>query len=35
MNPTMLSINEIMVAISTQDVLSELRRENVYQTAMG
>ncbi|KAI7574638.1 DNA polymerase alpha 70 kDa subunit, partial [Hortaea werneckii] len=28
-NPILLSINEILVGISTQDVLSELRRENV------
>lgn len=32
-NPILLSINEIIVGISTQDVLSELRRENVYQGA--
>nr|POF13578.1 dna polymerase alpha subunit b [Quercus suber] len=30
-NPITLSINEIVFGISTQDVLSELRRENVYQ----
>ncbi|KAK3067835.1 DNA-directed DNA polymerase alpha subunit pol12 [Teratosphaeriaceae sp. CCFEE 6253] len=29
-NPIMLSVNEILFAVSTQDVLSELRRENVY-----
>lgn len=29
-NPILLSVNEIMFGISTQDVLSELRRENVY-----
>lgn len=29
-NPITLSINEIMVGISTQDVLSELRQENLY-----
>ena len=34
-NPIMLSINEIMFGISTQDVLSELRRENVYQASKG
>ncbi|KAI7549379.1 DNA polymerase alpha 70 kDa subunit [Hortaea werneckii] len=28
-NPILLSINEILVGISTQDILSELRRENV------
>ncbi|GAB1743351.1 hypothetical protein NU219Hw_g9191t2 [Hortaea werneckii] len=28
-NPILLSINEILVAISTHDILSELRRENV------
>jgi len=31
----MLSIDKMIVAISTQDVLSELRRENVYQAAKG
>lgn len=30
-NPITLSINEMVVGISTQDILSELRRENVYQ----
>ena len=34
-NPITLSINEIIVGISTQDVLSELRRENVYQGGKG
>lgn len=34
-NPMVLSVNEIIVAISTQDVLSELRRENVYQAGKG
>ncbi|KAK5137305.1 hypothetical protein LTR08_000275 [Meristemomyces frigidus] len=34
-DPILLSINEIMFGISTQDVLSELRRENVYQAAKG
>ncbi|KAK4546414.1 hypothetical protein LTR36_002091 [Oleoguttula mirabilis] len=34
-NPILLSINEIMLGISTQDVLSELRRENVYQGSKG
>jgi DNA polymerase alpha subunit B len=34
-NPIILSINEIIFAISTQDVLSELRRENVYQAGKG
>jgi len=34
-NPIMLSVNEMVVGISTQDVLSELRRENVYQAAKG
>ncbi|KAI7516548.1 hypothetical protein KC316_g21066, partial [Hortaea werneckii] len=28
-NPILLSINEILVGVSTQDILSELRRENV------
>ncbi|KAI7344009.1 hypothetical protein KC354_g15388, partial [Hortaea werneckii] len=28
-NPILLSINEILVGISTQDILSELRRENI------
>ena len=30
-NPITLSINEMIVGISSQDVLYELRRENVYQ----
>ncbi|WPG99244.1 Hypothetical protein R9X50_00205500 [Acrodontium crateriforme] len=30
-NPITLSINEMIVGISTQDILSELRRENVFQ----
>ena len=30
-NPITLSINEMIVGISTQDILSELRRENVHQ----
>ena len=30
-NPITLSINEMIIGISTQDILSELRRENVYQ----
>ena len=34
-NPILLSINEIMFGISTQDILSELRRENVYQPGSG
>ncbi|KAK4554390.1 DNA-directed DNA polymerase alpha subunit pol12 [Recurvomyces mirabilis] len=34
-NPIVLSINEMVVAISTQDVLSELRRENVFQHGKG
>ncbi|KAK5118998.1 hypothetical protein LTR62_000209 [Meristemomyces frigidus] len=34
-NPIVLSINEIVLAISTQDILSELRRENVYQSGKG
>ena len=29
-NPITLSVNEALVGISTQDILSELRRENVY-----
>ncbi|KAK5167484.1 DNA-directed DNA polymerase alpha subunit pol12 [Saxophila tyrrhenica] len=32
-NPITLSINEMVVGISTQDVLSELRRENVHQAS--
>lgn len=34
-NPMALSINEILLGVSSQDVLSELRRENVYQAAKG
>ncbi|GAB7358068.1 hypothetical protein MBLNU230_g0230t1 [Neophaeotheca triangularis] len=34
-NPITLSINELLVSISTQDVLSELRRENVHQAVKG
>ncbi|EMC97793.1 hypothetical protein BAUCODRAFT_67553 [Baudoinia panamericana UAMH 10762] len=34
-NPIMLSINEMILAVSTQDVLSELRKENVYQAGKG
>lgn len=34
-NPITLSINELLVSISTQDILSELRRENVYQAGRG
>ncbi|KAK5122090.1 hypothetical protein LTR85_004336 [Meristemomyces frigidus] len=34
-NPILLSVNEIMFGISTQDILSELRRENVYQGRKG
>jgi len=34
-NPILLSINEMVIGISTQDVLSELRRENVYQATNG
>ena len=34
-NPIVLSINEMVVAISTQDVLLELRRENVFQAGKG
>lgn len=30
-NPITLSINEMVVGISSQDILSELRRENVHQ----
>ena len=30
-NPITLSINEMIVGISSQDILSELRRENVHQ----
>lgn len=32
-NPMALSINEMLFGASSQDVLSELRRENVYQAA--
>lgn len=34
-NPITLSINEMIVGISSQDVLSELRRENVHQGGKG
>ena len=34
-NPTTLTINEVVVGISTQDVLSELRRETVHQSGNG
>ncbi|KAK3051471.1 DNA-directed DNA polymerase alpha subunit pol12 [Extremus antarcticus] len=34
-NPITLSINEMVVGISTQDVLSELRRENVHLASKG
>ncbi|KAF2765838.1 DNA polymerase alpha, subunit B [Teratosphaeria nubilosa] len=34
-NPILVSINEMIVGISTQDVLSELRRENVYLPTKG
>ncbi|KXL44844.1 hypothetical protein M433DRAFT_108778 [Acidomyces richmondensis BFW] len=34
-NPILLSINEMVIGISTQDVLSELRRENVYHATKG
>ena len=34
-NPITLSINEMVVGISSQDVLSELRRENVFQAGKG
>jgi DNA polymerase alpha subunit B len=34
-NPMALSVNEILLGVSSQDVLSELRRENVYQAAKG
>lgn len=34
-NPITLSINEMIVGISSQDVLYELRRENVYQPGKG
>ncbi|EME47547.1 hypothetical protein DOTSEDRAFT_59988 [Dothistroma septosporum NZE10] len=34
-NPMALSINEMLVGMSSQDVLSELRRENVYQAGNG
>lgn len=35
MNPITISINEMIVGISTQDILSELRRENVHQGGKG
>lgn len=34
-NPMALSINEILLGASSQDILSELRRENVHQAAKG
>lgn len=34
-NPITLSINEMVVGISSADILSELRRENVFQSAKG
>lgn len=34
-NPMSLSMNEMVIGMSSQDVLSELRRENVYQTGKG
>lgn len=34
-NPITLSINEMIVGISSQDILSELRRENVHQPGKG
>lgn len=34
-NPMALSMNEMLVGMSSQDVLSELRRENVYQSGKG
>lgn len=34
-NPMILQANELNIGISSQDVLSELRRENVYQGAKG
>ena len=34
-NPITLSINEMIVGISSQDVLFELRKENVYQAGKG
>ncbi|UJO14278.1 DNA polymerase alpha subunit B [Fulvia fulva] len=34
-NPMALSMNEMLVGMSSQDVLSELRRENVYQAEKG
>lgn len=34
-NPITLSINEIVFGITSQDVLSELRRENIYKTPGG
>lgn len=34
-NPITLSINEMIFGISSQDILSELRRENVHQPTKG
>ncbi|KAK3712012.1 DNA-directed DNA polymerase alpha subunit pol12 [Vermiconidia calcicola] len=34
-NPITIAINEMIVGISTQDILSELRRENVHQGGKG
>jgi DNA polymerase alpha subunit B len=34
-NPMSLSVNEMIFGMSSQDVLSELRRENVHQLARG
>lgn len=34
-NPMALSMNDMLVGMSSQDVLSELRRENVYQAPKG
>lgn len=34
-NPMILQANELNIGISSQDILSELRRENVYQGAKG
>lgn len=34
-NPITLSVNEMVFGISTQDILSELRRENVHQGGKG
>ncbi|KAH9828173.1 DNA polymerase alpha subunit B-like [Teratosphaeria destructans] len=34
-NPILVSINEMIVGISTQDVLSELRRDNVHRPTKG